>query len=77
MGTHMRELSESCPINTNMTGFRRFSWNVIRRIEDELKELVKEQVIDQFSASSWDTNEFAETLINDWEQMTRILFCYW
>ena len=25
MGTHTRELSESYPMNTNMTGFRRFS----------------------------------------------------
>ena len=25
MGIHLRELSESFPMNTNMTGFRRFS----------------------------------------------------
>ena len=25
MGTHMKDLGESFPMNTNMTGFRRFS----------------------------------------------------
>ena len=28
MGTHLRELSESFPMNTNMTGFRCFSKNI-------------------------------------------------
>ena len=29
MGTHLRELSESVSMNTNMTGFRCFSKNVV------------------------------------------------
>ena len=28
MGTHLRVLNESYPMNTNMTGFRRFSKNL-------------------------------------------------
>ena len=28
MGTHLRQLSESYPMNTNMTGFRWFSKNI-------------------------------------------------